>query len=68
MPVRCPSCGGKVPRPRVGRPRRIVPVENLIDAYHEHRSVRGAARAIGIPAATAWDRLHAAGALAHRRP
>ncbi len=67
-PHTCPGCGGKVPRPRVGRPRREVAVENLIVAYREHRSVRAAARMLGIPPATAWDRLRDAGELPHRRP
>lgn len=44
-----------------GRPRRQIPVEKVYDAFRRHGSVRAVARELGIPAGTAWDRLHDAG-------
>ena len=58
---RCPECGLRPPRAPVGRPRRQVDVAKLSDAFHRTRSVRRAACELGIPPATAWDRLRDAG-------
>lgn len=71
--LRCPNCGFELLAARqatgrrAGRPRRDVPVAKLSDAYHRTGSVRAAARAVGIPPATAWDRLKAAGLLHQAR-
>ncbi len=45
----------------LGRPRRQISVEKVYDAFREHGSVRAAARDLGIPPGTVWDRLHEAG-------
>jgi len=44
-----------------GRPRRQIPVEKLYDAFRRRKSVRAAARELGVPPGTAWDRLYEAG-------
>jgi len=45
------------------RSRRQIPVEKVYDAFREHGSVPAAARDLGIPPGTVWDRLKAAGLL-----
>ena len=49
-----------------GRPKRHIPVEKVYDAFKRHGSVRAAARELGIPPGTAWDRLHDAGLVPKR--
>ena len=56
----CAACGQRLDR-RLGRPKHLVNVEKLCDAFRATGSVRAAARAAGIPPATAWDRLRELG-------
>jgi len=47
----------------VGRPKVAVPVQNVLDAYHEGISIRAVARRVGCTPGTAQRRLKEAGAL-----
>ena len=49
-----------------GRPRRQIPVQKLYDAFRRTNSVRAAARELGVPPGTAWDRLYEAGLVGQR--
>lgn len=51
------------PAGTLGRPRRQIDVEKVYDAYRRHRTVRGAARELGLPPGTVWDRLKQMGVL-----
>ena len=51
---RCPYCGQKVPRRRVGRPRLAVPVQNVLDALTSGLTVTETARKFGISRASVY--------------
>ena len=44
-----------------GRPRVDVAVQNVLNAYQQAKTVRGAARMLGISSGTCWRRLKEAG-------
>lgn len=45
-----------------------MPVQKVLDAFRRYGSVRGAARALGLPPGTLWHRLKEAGVLDKGRP
>ena len=53
----CPACGHRPPKRPLGRPKRAIDVGKLSDAYRTTGTIRGAARALGVPPGTARDRL-----------
>ncbi|MSQ26294.1 MAG: helix-turn-helix domain-containing protein [Dehalococcoidia bacterium] len=67
MLATCPSCGGKVPRPHVGHPRLLVPVQNVLDALARGLTVAEAASHLGISRASVY-RLRDMGGLPNRPP
>ena len=46
-----------------GRPRVDVAVNKLLDAYEREKTVRGAARILGLNPGTVWNRLREVGVL-----
>lgn len=54
------------PRRRRGRPRRDLPLQQVLDAYQKTHSVRAAAKLVAAPPGTVWHRLKDTGVLQGR--
>jgi len=54
MISRCPTCGGKLPRGPVGRPKLQVPVQNVLGALRAGETVTSVARTFGISRASVY--------------
>ena len=52
--ARCPTCGARLPRKPVGRPRLKVTVQNVKDALQGGRTVAQAAEYLGISRASIY--------------
>lgn len=66
MKVQCPNCGKSVMVNGLGRKRRELPVQNILDAYRRYPSVRAVARKLDLPPGTVWNCLKNEGVLKSR--
>lgn len=63
MIVKCPHCGKPIVIEGLGRKKGNYDVQNVLDAFEAHGTIRAAARALDMPSGTVWHVLKDNGAI-----